>query len=45
MIIMSYKYFLMANSNIDFKYIYNNNNNLYRENKVLIRDVVTGEEI
>ena len=35
----------MANSNIDFKYIYNNNNNLYRENKVLIRDVVTGEEI
>jgi len=43
MIIMSYKYFLMANSNIDFKYIYNNN--LFRENKVLIRDVVTGEEI
>ena len=40
---MSYKYFLMANSNIDFKYIYNNN--LFRENKVLIRDVVTGEEI
>ena len=33
----------MANSNIDFKYIYNNN--LFRENKVLIRDVVTGEEI